>query len=215
MSNSSLFCGGGWFAYPPSLCAPCPPHTIGLDGVNCVRCPDDAYALGFGNIACSPCLNSNYTTDALACPVVVPQYYYAAVSGTGIALLLLVLLIAAVCVVQQRSGMLSRLKIKIDSMAMVRRLIGTNNEEAAESVGYDVVDGIMNADQDDADHLEPRVVRTADASTLVLDDDGDGSILPEESVVDFENTGDLSQAVVTVNPPPPPGTKRPAEEEKK
>lgn len=204
MPNDSFYCGGGWFAYPTERCAPCPPHTIGLDGVNCVRCPEDAYALGFGNIACSPCLNSNYTTDPLACPVLVPPYYYAAVSGTGVALFLFVLLIAAVCVVQQRSGMLSRLKIKIDSMALMRRLIGTNNEAAAEDVSYEVVDGIMNAEHDDGDHLESRVVRTADASTLVLDEDGDGSILPEESVVDFENTGDLSNAVVTVNPPPLP-----------
>lgn len=203
MSNAT-YCGSGWFTFPLEKCAPCPPHTIGLDGLSCVRCPEDMYAMGFGNTLCSPCLGSNYTTDTLACPVLVPPYYYTAVGGTGVALFLFVLLIAAVCVVQQRSGMLTRLKIKIDSMALMRRLIGTNNEAAAEDVSYEVVDGIMNAEHDDdGDRLEPRVVRTDDASTLVLDDDGDGSILPEESVVDFENTGDLSNAVVTVNPPPP------------
>ena len=208
MSNITGLCGGGWFAYPLDQCAPCPPHTIGLDGVNCVRCPEDMYATGLGNIACSPCLNSNYTLDPTACPVLVPAYYYTAASSAGISVLLLFLLIAAVCVVQKRSQTIRQLQLKDQMARLMRRLATTNNEEAAEEISYQAVDGMLVEHDEDVDsrQQQPRMIAAEDdpSSMYVVDEDGDIERMPEDSVVDFSRTGDLEHAIVTITAPPPP-----------
>lgn len=204
--NNTTACALGSFLYNDVFCAPCPPHTVGLDGLACTRCPADEFARGLGNTQCTPCLYSNMTLDPIACPVLVPAYYYTAASGVGIAVLLFVLLVAAICVVQYRSGQIQRLRIKHDAMTMLRRLTGTNNEEAAEQVGYEVMNGTMmteNEDTVDPAETQPRMVHT-ETATYSIDDDGDVTSLPDESVVDFEKTAALDNAVITVHPPPPP-----------
>lgn len=169
----SANCSLGLFLYATTLCAPCPPHTVGVDGLTCVRCPADSFASGLGNTACTPCLGSNMTTDALACPVLVPEYYYTAASSAGVAMLLLVLLVAAICVLQKRSKTILTLRMQTALATGLRRIIGTGNEAGARTIVHQTSRALAQAQEEDEDDLH-----------LDLDDEADTHV-PAQSAVDF------------------------------
>lgn len=197
MPSNNFTCDFGYFLFDVVFCAPCPPHTIGLDGLTCLRCPGDEYALGFGNTACTPCLNSNISSDPIACPVLVPEFYYTAASTAGLAMLLGILFIAALCMLQRQTVKILALRLKDAAV----RLAGYDTQPAT----YRIMDTALTihdqvADNDDDEIKMPDGVENNHA---VLDLDGDDA-LPTDSAmaatIDFIKTPHVKATLVVVKP---------------
>lgn len=156
------------------MCLECPPHTIGADGLNCVRCPDSSFAAGWCNTQCAPCLDSNMTSDLLACPVIVPTYYLVAASSSGLAVLMAVLLVASLCVLQKRSIVIRAMQIKESLRVAASRLIDTGNFGAADSVAYHAAGAVMTDQNEDDDET---------AFGLAITDEDGENMVPNVSAV--------------------------------